>query len=207
MWQTRLEWATVAWDALHELAAAHGSRKCNYGKRARASEREWRWWNGFRSPNVECRMGHGWVPSLSGNVAFCHCHRCATDKNEIRLPNNVKNISFVLVARRPNAKHEYYIFPVPTIWHLSRSRGNELRKRFSSYCHHSNCACTLFTGYTFLFHCLLYLVFVCFIFVFFCFFQHNINVAAVQLTTSKVNFISIDVAIFPILPYFAFAAM
>lgn len=123
--------------------------------------------------------------SLSRNVAFYHCRPVAANKNEIRLRNNVKNISFVLFAKA-NTKHEYYIFSwlsfpfdIFHVWATLSTSIPILHTLYSTDIHISISSL----------------------------FCYCCSSPAMCQATSKVNFISIDVAIFPILPYFAFATM
>lgn len=76
---------------------------------------------------------------------------CMADKKEIRLPYNVKNISFVLFAIA-NTKHEYYIF-LASVWNLSRSR-NVLYRSFIHIPHkpYSPDVYSYFTPFSFFFY-------------------------------------------------------
>lgn len=158
----------------------------------------------YRSSIITCNMqksemafewmslfGFGWM-LLSGNSAVrrTSTNTIDTKKNEIRLPNNVKNISFAVFASA-NKKHEYYIF---LVWHLSRSWCFLFKFFFSRY-FASNFPWMCVSLFRSLSRSQL------FIHLNHSHFAHRMYDTLLCHAPSKVNFISIDIAIFPISHY------
>lgn len=125
-------------------------------------------------------------------LLFCHCHRVAADKNEIRrydyLTTSKTSHLFTLCHTEYETRILHFSLVSPGMTSFTFEQLSSYTRSNSN----SNCAYTLFTGYTFLLFSLLFYPFF---------------IRLLFESTSKVNFISIDVAIFPILSYFAFAMM